>query len=68
MFYLGALKPREADMRAALASLESVSATPFPIRFVTALSDSEGLPLASGTLDGLYCLPEWRTGALVVVV
>jgi hypothetical protein len=67
MFYHGALKPREPDVRSALAALKSVCTTPFPIRYVTALSDADGVPLASGTLDGLYWLKDWRTGELDLV-
>jgi hypothetical protein len=67
MFYHGSLKPRESEVRAAVASLESVCATPFPIRYVTALSDSDGVSLVSGTLDGLYWLKDWRTGELDVI-
>jgi hypothetical protein len=67
MFYHGALKPGQSAVRSAVASLKSVCAIPFPIRYVTALSASDGAPLASGTLDGLYWLKDWRTGELVVI-
>jgi len=67
MFYLGALKPLKAEVRAAVASLKRVSATPFPVRFVTPLCGLDGLPLASGTLEGLYWLKDWQAGELEVV-
>jgi len=67
MFYHGALKPREPEVRAAVASLAGVCATPFPIRYATAISDADGVPLVSGTLDGLYWLKNSRTGELAVV-
>jgi hypothetical protein len=67
MFYVGSMEPKAAAVKSFRSSLRSVSAIPLPIRYVTALRASDGTPLASGVLEGLYWLADWRTGELRVV-
>jgi hypothetical protein len=61
-FYEGAAQPEQFMVRRFVESLEKISPTPLPVNYVSALSESDGQPLAAGTLDGLYWLVNWETG------
>lgn len=67
MFYVGSMEPKPAEVSRFHSVLKKVCARPFPIHYVTALRASDGAPLASGVLEGLYWLSDWRTGELRVV-
>jgi hypothetical protein len=67
-FYEGASQPKPATVKRFVSALRKVSSVPVRIRYITALSGSNGEPLASGVLEGLYWLVNWRTGELNFVV
>ena len=63
-FYNGSFEPSKADVRSFRKAVEQVCPSPFPIRFVSSLLNSEGRPLGYGELHGLYWLANWRTNEL----
>lgn len=64
LFYAGALKPKASAVKRFVAKIKKISPTPWPVRYASALCNSHGEPLASGSLEGLYWLVNWRTGEL----
>jgi hypothetical protein len=66
-FYEGASEPEPSAVKRFIAKLKKVSPTPLPVRYVSALHAGNGMPLAVGSLEGLYWLANWRTGELRVV-
>jgi hypothetical protein len=67
-FYKGAPQPNPAAVKRFVSALRRVSPVPLPVRYVSVLFGTNGEPLASGVLEGLYWLANWRTGELHVVV
>lgn len=65
-FYNGSSRPSASALKRFVGEMKKFSAVPFPIRYVSALHGADGQPLATGTLDGLYWLADWRTGDLRV--
>jgi len=53
-FYLGALTPSKAELRAEGRLLSAICKNPFPVYYSTALRDKDGQPLVSGVLKGFY--------------
>jgi hypothetical protein len=64
MFYVGATQPKSSAIKRFVGALRQISPTPLPVRYISALSRSNGKPYASGSLEGLYWLVNWRTGEL----
>jgi hypothetical protein len=67
-FYCGAIKPSEKEVERFRKALKRICPEPYPLRYVTALHGKAGQPLASGVLEGLYWLADWRAGKVDVVV
>ncbi|MES2888298.1 MAG: hypothetical protein V4739_09845 [Pseudomonadota bacterium] len=63
-FYEGSLAPSASAVKQFVSALKKVSPTPWPVRYASALFTAQGAPLAAGSLDGLYWLVDWQTGAL----
>ena len=63
-FYEGSARPKLAAVKRFVAVLRRISPTPFPVRYISALHGANGRPLATGSLEGLYWLADWRTGEL----
>lgn len=66
-FYEGGAQPKPSAVKRFISALKRVSPTPLPVRYVSALFGSNGVPLVAGSLDGLYWLANWRTGELHAV-
>ncbi len=66
-FFNGALKPSRAEAARFHQALKAIAPEPFPLRYVSALSEPDGRPLAYGELNGLHWLSDWRTGEMKIV-
>ena len=65
-FYNGATKPTAKELSQFTKALRSVAPQPYPVRYVSSLSEPNGRPLAYGELHGLYWLINWRTSELAI--
>ncbi|MBB2483644.1 hypothetical protein H5407_00230 [Mitsuaria sp. WAJ17] len=65
-FYAGASPPSSAEVAEMRSVLRQVSRSPWPVRYISVLHTEDGEPLATGLLQGIYWLANWRTGEMRV--
>ena len=63
-FYVGSSEPSATEVKRFVRQISKISKPPLPVHYATALRGQAGVPLASGVLEGLYWLVNWRTGEL----
>jgi hypothetical protein len=66
-FYAGSSEPSASEVKQFARQLGKISKPHLPVYYATSLRSKAGVPLASGVLEGMYWLANWRTGKLRAV-